>query len=602
MRIDPEAPEGADLNRRALLALGGSALAGCATQPVATGPGSNFDAWADAFALNWVRLSAERATLSQLLPPEEQRAAERQLSPRDGSRRRQTLALARRGVEQADAWLAAAPGTLSATQRVSAQTLRWAMARELANAPYRDHRFLFDPGGLHVDLVGFLTERHPLRDAADAEAYLDRLAQVGARLDEGLAVARSATARGLLPPRFIAERARGQVQALLAPSPADNVFVTGLARRLDALPALAPDARTRWLARAEGLVTERVRPAWQRLAAFLDELLPRTGMDAGWWRLPDGEAAYRNALAQHTTTTLDAEAIHAIGLGEVARLEAEMDALLRRLGRGSGSVAERVRALSRELQPPAQPDPRPALLKRYDDAVRDAERRSAPLFGLKPRAPVEVRRVPALTERTQSAHYTTPAPDGSRPGIFWVPLPGPQFGMLSLRTLAVHEAVPGHHFQLALQLEAPGLPRWRQRRLFGGGSAHSEGWALYAERLAIEQGWYADDPHALLGALDAQLFRARRLVVDTGLHARRWTRQQGIDYGISPQEVERYVANPGQACAYMIGMRRLLDLREAARAAMGPRFALPAFHDLVLGTGSVPLDVLGEVVQGWQRA
>lgn len=604
MGIDPrapEAPEGAGLGRRALLALGGTVLAGCATPPLATGPGGDFDAWADAFAVDWVRLSAERATLTQLLPPEEQRTAERQLSARDGSRRRATLALARRGVEQADAWLAAAPGTLSATQRVSAQTLRWAMARELANAPYRDHRFLFDQGGLHVDLVSFLTERHPLRDAADAEAYLDRLAQVGARLDDGLAVARSATTRGLLPPRFIAERARGQVQALLAPSPAANVFVTGLARRLDALPALAPDARTRWLARAESLVAERVRPAWQRLGAFLDELLPRTGMDAGWWRLPDGEAAYRNALAQHTTTTLDAGAIHAIGLAEVARLQAEMDALLRRLGRSSGSVAERVRALSRELQPPAQPDPRPALLKRYDDAVRDAERRSEALFGLKPRAPVEVRRVPALTERTQSAHYTTPAPDGSRPGIFWVPLPGPQFGVLSLRTLAVHEAVPGHHFQLALQLESPGLPRWRQRRLFGGGSAHSEGWALYAERLAIDQGWYADDPHALLGALDAQLFRARRLVVDTGLHARRWTRQQGIDYGISPQEVERYVANPGQACAYMIGMRRLLDLREAARAALGPRFALPAFHDLVLSTGSVPLDVLGEVVLTWQE-
>lgn len=171
-----------------------------------------------------------------------------------------------------------------------------------------------------------------------------------------------------------------------------------------------------------------------------------------------------------------------------------------------------------------------------------------------------------------------------------------------MRSLAVHEAVPGHHFQLTIQQEQTDLPRWRQRRIFGGGSAHSEGWALYAERLAIDNGWYEGDPHQLLGALDSQLFRARRLVVDTGLHAKRWTREQAIAYGISPQEVERYVANPGQACAYMIGMLRLLDLRAQAQQAMGSRFNAKAFHDLVLKTGSVPLDVLANVVTRWSAA
>lgn len=604
MATGPERPPvgaGGALDRRSLLALGAAALAGCAGAPVVQVEARRFDDWAEGFALDWIRLSAERASLSQLLPPDELRLADRQLSPRDGSRRQQTLALARRGVEQADAWLAAAPGTLSATQQVSARTLRWAMSREIANAPYRNHRFIFDQSGLHVDLVSFLTERHALRDAADAEAYLDRLAQVDARIDEGLAAARSATARGLLPPRFIVERALEQVRDFLAPPAGQSLFVTSLARRLTLLPDMPAADRRRWLARAESLVADQVRPAYQRVGSLLDELLPRTGVDAGWWRLPDGDAAYRNALAQHTTTTLDAEAIHAIGLREVARLDAELDAELQRLGLRDGTIGARLGALSRSLQPPADPDPRPGLLKRYEAAVRDNERRAAPLFGRKPRAPVEVRRVPALTERTASAHYSTPAPDGSRPGVFWVPLPGPQFGMLGLRTLAVHEAVPGHHFQLALQLEAADLPRWRQRRVFGGGSAHSEGWALYAEQLAIEQGWYDDDPHARLGALDSLRFRARRLVVDTGLHARRWTRQQAIDYGISAREVERYVANPGQACAYMIGLQRMLQLREAARTAMGSGFKLPDFHDLVLATGSVPLDVLGDVVSAWQR-
>jgi uncharacterized protein (DUF885 family) len=191
--------------------------------------------------------------------------------------------------------------------------------------------------------------------------------------------------------------------------------------------------------------------------------------------------------------------------------------------------------------------------------------------------------------------------------VFWAPLPGPQFPILGMRTLAIHEAVPGHHFQLALQQEQADLPRWRRLRAFGGSTAHAEGWALYAEQLAIDHGWYAErvdgapgaDAHGLLGALNAQLFRARRLVVDTGLHARRWTRRQAIDYGIAPSEVERYVVMPGQACAYMVGKLRILAARDEARQRLGPRFDLKAFHDLVLRTGSVPLDVLDQVLRAW---
>jgi uncharacterized protein (DUF885 family) len=179
---------------------------------------------------------------------------------------------------------------------------------------------------------------------------------------------------------------------------------------------------------------------------------------------------------------------------------------------------------------------------------------------------------------------------------------GPSFDMIRMRSLSYHEAVPGHHFQLAIQQEQTGLPKFRAQRIFGGGSAHSEGWGLYAERLAVEQGWYEGDVPGLLGALGSELFRARRLVVDTGLHTKGWTRQQAIDYGIGAQEVERYVAWPGQACAYMIGMLRIVELREQARAALGEKFSLPAFHDVVLKNGSVPLDVLGQVVERWIAA
>jgi len=558
-----------------------------------------FSTWSEAFAADWVRQSAERATGSQYFSGEEAAALQRELTPITPARREKQRALAREGLRQLARFKEA---ELTPDERVGAGILRWQLQSTLDAAPFEDHNFAFNQlGGPHLRYIGLLAEQQPLNRPGDVDAFLARLGQVGERLDEALAMSRTATARGLLPPRFIAERSLAQVRTFLAQGEQGNDIVTGLARRSARIEGLSAERRDEAQKEAARLVQTRVRPAMERVAAYLEELLPRTNADAGLWRLPDGDKAYARTLAQYTTTRMTAEQIHALGQREVARIEAEMDRVLKRLGRGEGTVQARMDTLRKELQPPAEPDPRPALLARYTEAVKDAERRAQALFNLQPKAPVEVRRVPAITERTAAAHYTTPAPDGSRPGIFWMPLPGPNFGVMGIRSLAVHEAVPGHHFQLALQQEQTTLPRWRQRRIFGGGSAHSEGWALYAERLAIDHGWYDDDAHALLGALDAQLFRARRLVVDTGLHAFRWTREQAIAYGIGAQEVERYVANPGQATAYMVGMLHILALRGEVQAQLGPRFDLKAFHDVVLKTGSVPLDVLSDVVRAWAR-
>ena len=558
---------------------------------------SGFNEWSEAFAADWVRLSPERATQSQYFSGPEQAALDRELTPATPAQRERQRALARAGLVRLAAFEDKA---LTPDERVGAGILRWQLQRTLEGEPYEDHNFAFDQlRGPHLRYIALLAENQPLRRAEDLDSFLARLAQVAPRLDEALARSRAATLRGLLPPRFIAERALAQVRGFLAQGDASNDIVAGLERRSARIDGLPAARREEAVAEATRLVRQQLRPAMERVDAYLEGLLPRTTADAGLWRLPDGDKAYEQALAQFTTTRMTAAQIHALGLREVARIEGEMDQVLRRLGRTEGTVQARMNTLRAELQPAAEPDPRPALLARYTAAVRDAEQRAEALFNLKPRAPVEVRRVPALTERTASAYYTTPAPDGSRPGIFWMPLPGPNFGVMGIRSLAVHEAVPGHHFQLALQQEQATLPRWRQRRIFGGGSAHSEGWALYAERLALDHGWYADDPPALLGALDAQLFRARRLVVDTGLHTLRWTREQAIAYGISASEVERYVANPGQATAYMVGMLHLLALRDEARAALGARFSLKDFHDVVLQTGSVPLDVLSEVVRRW---
>lgn len=595
-------PRAATTRRRLLVAAAAAPLAaigGCATAPGDAGAPADFNRWSEDFAADWVRLSPELSTVLRYFPPEEQARLDALSSAPEEPLRTRRLALARQGLGALDGFLAR---PLAPDERVGALTLRWSLQRVLDEDRFRAHGFAFaQTFGVQVRYVSSFAETQPLRRAADLPAWMSRLRAMPARIGNALAQTRRSAGSGIVPPRFILERARLQVQQLLDAPLADEPALAALRRRLATIGDLDAGARTRAETEATQIIESAVRPAWRQALALFDELLPRSTADAGLWRLPEGAAAYAQALASQTTTQLSADEVHALGLREVARLETEIDQLLRRLGRTQGSVRERVAALSAELQPPAEPDPRPALLARYAAHVKDAERRAEALFNRRPRAPLEVRRVGPLTERSASAYYTTPAPDGSRPGTMWVPLPGPRFGVLSMRSLAVHEGVPGHHFQLALQQETTTLPRWRRLRVFGGGAAHAEGWALYAERLAIDEGWYEGDLHSHIGALDSQLFRARRLVVDTGLHARRWTREQAIAYGISASEVERYVVNPGQACAYMVGMLRILQLREQARASLGPHFSLPDFHDLVLTTGSVPLDVLGDVVQLWVR-
>jgi uncharacterized protein (DUF885 family) len=572
-----------------------SAVPAAATAQVK--PSAAFDKWADTFAADWVRLSPERATSTQYFGGAEQTALDRQLAPVTAAQRAKYQVMAKAGLAKLQRYLA---GPLDSTQRITAATMQWSLQQVIAGQPFEDHNFVFaQMGGTHVSLVNFMTETHPLRRASDVDNYLARLELIGARLDEATARARGAAERKLIPPRFILERAQAQVDTFLKPAADQNVLVTSFASRIANLADLTPQARTAAVARAAAIVEAKVIPAYARTKVFLAELYPLTTDQAGISRLPDGAAAYRRALANYTGTTLSAAEIHAIGLREVARIEAEMDRHLRALGFTEGGIEQRMRALDKTFQPVGDGDPRPAILKRYTEMVRDAEQRSAKVFNVMPRAPVDVRREPPLTEASAAAHYSMPAPDGTLPGIFWVPLRGPVFDMIRMRSLSYHEAVPGHHFQLAIQQETAGLPKLRTQRIFGGGSSHSEGWALYAERLAVEQGWYENDVPGLLGALGSELFRARRLVVDTGLHSKGWTRQQAIDYGIGAQEVERYVVWPGQACAYMLGMLRILELREKAKTALGDKFSLPAFHDVVLRTGSVPLDVLAGVVDQW---
>ncbi len=574
-----------------------AALAAPSATAGAAKPSAAFDQWAERFADDWVRMNPQTASSTQYFSGAEQAALDRQLTPQTPLHRKKMVAMARTGVARLDKWMA---GPLAETQKISAAVMRWSLTNVIANEPFEDVNFVFSQfGGPQVGLVNYMTQTHPMRNAQDVDSWLARLEQVGTRMEEALARARSATERKRIPPRFILERAQFQVDTFLKPAAPQNVLVASLEKRSAELKDLTPEARSAAIARATRIVEEKIRPAYVRVQGFMAELHPKTNDTAGISRLKDGLEAYDRAIANFTSTTLTADQIHAIGLREVARLEGEMDKHLRALGFNEGSIEARMKALDATFQPKGEGDPRPTILARYKEMVKDAQARSESLFNLKPRAPVDVLREPPLTEASAAAHYSLPAPDGSRPGVFWVPLRGPTFSMIRMRSLSYHEAVPGHHFQLAIQQELAGIPKYRSQRIFSGGSAHSEGWALYTERLAVEQGWYEGDVPGLLGALGSELFRARRLVVDTGLHTKGWTRQQAVDYGINVEEVDRYVVWPGQATAYMIGMLRIVELREKAKAELGAKFSLPGFHDMVLGAGSVPLDVLGQLVDGW---
>ncbi len=559
-----------------------------------------FDGWVDAFSAEWVRGDPNTATTTQYFDDAEQDDLDRQLTPITKEFRVARAALARRGLADLARF---DQKELTESQRVSAAMLAWQLDDIVRSEDFEDYRMVFQQfSGLQVHLVNFLSQTHPIRNRRDVQNYLVRLGLVAGQIDEGIAQAKDRATRGFIPPDFILQSTIAQFDRFLAGTPAHNVLVTSLAERAAKVSSITPEARAKFATAAEKTVTESIVPAFLRARVFLQDQLAFARADAGLWRFPGGEEAYANALRHSTTAELTAIQIHQLGLKEVARIEQEMDGLLRQLGYKAGSIKERMEKLEADSQPPGDPDPRAGLLTEYDHILRDAESRAARIFDLRPKAPVEVRREPSFTEKSAAAHYTVPAKDGSRPGIFWAPLPGPKFSIIEMRTLVYHEAVPGHHFQIALQNEMTELPQFRRDRVFGFISAHGEGWALYAEQLAAESGWYENDLKGRLGQLDAELFRARRLVVDTGIHAQHWTRQQAIDYGIPASEVERYVVWPGQACAYKIGMLKILELRAQAQKALGAKFSLKDFHNAVLRAGTVPLATLEQVVDDYIKA
>jgi uncharacterized protein (DUF885 family) len=524
---------------------------------------------------------------------------DRQLTPLTRAHREGTVALARRGLAELARFDRSA---MTDAQRVSADLMQWQLQTLVEGDAHAHSVFpLQQFGGPNVGLPSLMTVVHPLRNAQDADNYLARLDQFAARMGEAVNESRAQAARGILPPRFILQATIDQMRRFVSAPATDNPLVSTLGERLAKVDSMDAAARSAVTRKATAIVANGVYPAWREAIAVLESQLPASTDDAGLWRFEDGAAIYAHRLRQFTSTDLSAEQIHQLGLREVARIEARMDEILRSLGRTEGTVKARVDILRQDLAYPDTPAGRDALMADIETMMRDAERRAEALFDVRPRSPVIAQPYPEFQWETAAASYTAPPLDGSRPGVYQMPLRLNRLTKFGLRTLVYHETVPGHHFQIALSVENKALPKFRQTNAFGGISAFSEGWALYAERLAVEEGWYEGDPEGLLGQLDAELFRARRLVVDTGLHAKRWTRQQAIDYGIPPSEVDRYVVMPGQATSYKVGQLEIIRMRDHARASLGDRYDPREFHNRVLLTGTVPLNLLEREIEAYIR-
>jgi len=556
----------------------------------------NVDALFNQYLDDTMRHDPDWAAMFRYFSGEEQARLERQLTPQTLEYKKENIDRANKGLNELRKF---DRSRMTEAQRVSAEVFEWSLNTSIEGEPFLDYRFpLNQLGGANVNLVDVLTINRSLVTERDAENYVAALSQVETRMDEAIDESRRIAEKGIIPPKFILQATIDQMQMFIGAEPSKNPFVATLTQKLSAIESIPIAKHNQLQSTAEKIVAEQVYPAWERGIALLEFQKAEATDDAGLWSLKGGDEAYRYALRNNTTTDLTPDQIHKIGMRRVQEIEVRMDDLLRQLGHTEGSLNDRIEKLKADLQysDSASEKSRELIIQDIEKIVRDAEKRSSLLFDKSPKSPVIVQPTPSFQEANDSARYNPPPMDGSRPAIFLYPRRLNKMNSFGMRTLVYHETVPGHHFQLALQIENRDMPPFRQLSYY---NAFIEGWALYAEKLAEESGWYGDDTEGLLGQLEAELFRARRLVVDTGLHSKRWTRQQAIDYGFEESEVDRYIVNPGQACSYMIGQLKLLELRDKAKQALGDQFSIKDFHNLLLGNGAVPLNVLEKLVDNY---
>jgi uncharacterized protein (DUF885 family) len=452
-----------------------------------------------------------------------------------------------------------------------------------------------------------------MKSVQDIEDYLKRVEAFAIVLDQETARINADAEKGVVPPVFIIAKTVDQLTRVANMPAPTTVLVQSVQRRAPQVEGVTPVQSAEFIRRAIALTKDNVQPALRRQIEAFNTLRAKANDDAGVWKLPNGEAYYKAALAAWTTTDMTPDETHQMGLDLVASYTAEMDALLKSMGRSEGTVAARVQALSKDkaqLYPNTEAGKKQVLID-LNAQMAEVSAILPQYFGRLPQAPLEIKRVPPDIELgAPGGYYQAPALDGSRPGFYYINLRNTnEWPKFTLPTLTYHEGSPGHHLQIAIAQENKDTHILRSSILWFSG--YGEGWALYAEQLADEMGLYKDKPEARLGYLQSMIFRAARLVVDTGLHHKKWTRQQAIDYMVSvtgdqptaiETEIDRYIVWPGQACAYMPGRVIIDRLRSEAKTALGDTFDIKAFHDQLLIHGAMPLSTLEGHIRGWVEA
>ena len=455
--------------------------------------------------------------------------------------------------------------------------------------------------GAYYWLPDFIGTRHPIQNAADAEAWFARLAALAVAIDQETARIRHDAGIGVVPPDFVIVKTIAQLRGLRDRPPLDSALIAPALKRLTAL------GRGDEGERAGKIFREAIAPALDRQIAALEALAPQAVAIAGVWRLPDGPSYYAAALRSNTTAEIAPGEMHREGLAQCKDLIAQIDTLLKRQGLSQGAVGARISALNKDPRFRVSDDDagRARLLALADEYIRDITARLPKAFGIASVKPIVVRRIPpAIEAGAPGAFYSEGGP--GEPGVYSLNLQNPgEHATWRLPTLTHHEAVPGHHFQYSALAQAPQLPLFRKVVRF---SAYTEGWALYAQQVAAELGIFEGDPFGRIGELQSQLFRAARIVVDTGIHHERWTKDQAVAWMVenageqplaTEREVTRYAVYPGQACSFKVGANRIVAARESARAKLGSRFDVRRFHDLVLTSGPMPMAVLERAVDQW---
>jgi uncharacterized protein (DUF885 family) len=498
---------------------------------------------------------------------------------------------------------------LTADQQLSYDLFAWYLDDLLRGKEFRFYDYPVNQTmGAQNSLIEFMTDRHPINNLEDAQDYLSRLEGFTTKFDQLIEWLQIQEAQGITPPKFVIQRVLSQLDWYCSQDAADFSLSTEFDAKLSGLSGINSEQRSELNREAVRAIEGNVFPAYEKLHDYFEHLLEIADTDDGFWKHPDGDAAYAYWLRHHTTLEMTADEIHELGLQEVARIQAEMGSIFKELGITGDTLAMKMEqvAFYGGTMPLYTDADQQAVLDEYQALIDQADQNLSNLFDLRPRADVVV--VPVYAPNAPGAYYVSPSVDGSRPGMFYVNVASDKVARHSMPTLAYHEAIPGHHFQIAIQMELTGIPTFRTGINY---TSYAEGWALYAEYLASEVGFYDDDPYGNLGRLQSELFRAARLVVDTGIHSKGWSREQAIDYMVEnvgysrsdvTREVERYIVWPGQATAYKIGMLKILELRERTAQALGEDFDLKEFHNLILGNGAMPLEILERVVDDYIAA